>query len=111
MDSSRMILSVTQINEYIRSLINQDEVLSMITVRGEISNLTIHRSGHIYFTLKDEGSVLKAVLFRSSAQKIKFALKEGMGVIVYGRVSVYAPSGQYQLYAENIQPDGIGALY
>ena len=111
MDSSRMILSVTQINEYIRSLINLDEVLSMITVRGEISNLTIHRSGHIYFTLKDEGSVLKAVLFRSSAQKIKFALKEGMGVIVYGRVSVYAPSGQYQLYAENIQPDGIGALY
>lgn len=111
MDSSRMILNVTQINEYIRSLINQDEVLSMITVRGEISNLTIHRSGHIYFTLKDEGSVLKAVLFRSSAQKIKFALKEGMGVIVYGRVSVYAPSGQYQLYAENIQPDGIGALY
>lgn len=111
MDNSRMILSVTQINEYIRSLINQDEVLSMITVRGEISNLTIHRSGHIYFTLKDEGSVLKAVLFRSSAQKIKFALKEGMGVIVYGRVSVYAPSGQYQLYAENIQPDGIGALY
>ena len=111
MDSSRMILSVTQINEYIRSLINQDEVLSMITVRGEISNLTIHRSGHIYFTLKDEGSVLKAVLFRSNAQKIKFALKEGMGVIVYGRVSVYAPSGQYQLYAENIQPDGIGALY
>ncbi len=111
MDSSRMILSVTQINEYIRSLINQDEVLSMITVRGEISNLTIHRSGHMYFTLKDEGSVLKAVLFRSNAQKIKFALKEGMGVIVYGRVSVYAPSGQYQLYAENIQPDGIGALY
>lgn len=111
MDSSRMILSVTQINEYIRSLINQDEVLSMITVRGEISNLTIHRSGHMYFTLKDERSVLKAVLFRSNAQKIKFALKEGMGVIVYGRVSVYAPSGQYQLYAENIQPDGIGALY
>ena len=111
MDNSKMILSVTQINEYIRALISQDEVLSMIMVRGEISNLTIHRSGHIYFTLKDETSVLKSVMFRSSAQRVKFALKEGMSVIVYGRVSVYAPSGQYQLYAEDIQPDGIGALY
>ena len=111
MDNSKMILSVTQINEYIRALIAQDEVLSMIMVRGEISNLTIHRSGHIYFTLKDENSVLKAVMFRSSAQRVKFALKEGMSVIVYGRISLYTPSGQYQLYAEDIQPDGIGALY
>ena len=111
MENSKMILSVTQINEYIRALLAQDEVLSMICVRGEISNLTFHRSGHIYFTLKDETSVLKAVMFRSSAQKVKFALKEGMNVIVYGRISLYTPSGQYQLYAEDIQPDGIGALY
>ncbi len=111
MDNSKLILSVTQINEYIRALINGDEILSIITVRGEISNLTVHRSGHIYFTLKDEGSVLKAVMFRSNAQRVRFALKEGMNVIVYGRISVYTPSGQYQLYAENIQPDGIGALY
>ncbi|MBO5716325.1 MAG: exodeoxyribonuclease VII large subunit [Clostridia bacterium] len=111
MENSKMILSVTQINEYIRALLAQDEVLSMICVRGEISNLTFHRSGHIYFTLKDETSVLKAVMFRSSAQRVKFALKEGMNVIVYGRISLYTPSGQYQLYAEDIQPDGIGALY
>ncbi|MBR2381371.1 MAG: exodeoxyribonuclease VII large subunit [Clostridia bacterium] len=111
MENSKMILSVTQINEYIRALLAQDEVLSMICVRGEISNLTFHRSGHIYFTLKDEASVLKAVMFRSSAQRVKFALKEGMNVIVYGRISLYTPSGQYQLYAEDIQPDGIGALY
>ena len=111
MENSRMILSVTQINEYIRALLAQDEVLSMICVRGEISNLTMHRSGHIYFTLKDETSVLKSVMFRSSAQRVKFALKEGMNVIVYGRISLYTPSGQYQLYAEDIQPDGIGALY
>ena len=111
MENSKMILSVTQINEYIRALLAQDEVLSMICVRGEISNLTLHRSGHIYFTLKDETSVLKAVMFRSSAQRIKFVLKEGMNVIVYGRISLYTPSGQYQLYAEDIQPDGIGALY
>lgn len=106
-----MILSVTQINEYIRALLSQDDVLSMITVRGEISNLTIHRTGHIYFTLKDETSVLKAVMFRSSAQRVRFALKEGMSIIVSGRISVYPQSGQYQLYAEDIQPDGIGALY
>lgn len=111
MDNSKMILSVTQINEYIRALLSQDDLLSMIMVRGEISNLTIHRSGHIYFTLKDETSVLKAVMFRSSAQKVRFALKEGMNVIVYGHISLYTPSGQYQLYAEDIQPDGIGALY
>ena len=111
MDNSKIILSVTQINEYIRALIAQDEILSMIIVRGEVSNLTMHRSGHIYFTLKDESSVLKAVMFRSSAQRVKFALKEGMNIIVYGRISLYTPSGQYQLYAEDIQPDGIGALY
>lgn len=111
MDNSRMILSVSQINEYIRALLEQDEVLSAITVRGEISNLTMHRSGHIYFTLKDEGSVLKAVMFRGSAQRVKFALQNGMNVIVFGRISLYAPSGQYQLYAEDIQPDGVGALY
>ena len=111
MDNSKMILSVSQINEYIRSLISRDEILSMVVVRGEISNLTIHRTGHIYFTLKDEGSVLKSVMFRSSVARVKFALKEGMNVIVYGRISVYPASGQYQLYAEDIQPDGIGALY
>ena len=111
MDNSKMILSVSQINEYIRALISRDEILSMVVVRGEISNLTIHRTGHIYFTLKDEGSVLKSVMFRSSVARVKFALKEGMNVIVYGRISVYPASGQYQLYAEDIQPDGIGALY
>ena len=111
MDNSKMILSVSQINEYIRALISRDEILSMVVVRGEISNLTSHRTGHIYFTLKDEGSVLKSVMFRSSVARVKFALKEGMNVIVYGRISVYPASGQYQLYAEDIQPDGIGALY
>lgn len=111
MDNSKMILSVSQINEYIRALISRDEILSMVVVRGEISNLTIHRTGHIYFTLKDEGSVLKSVMFRSSVARVKYALKEGMNVIVYGRISVYPASGQYQLYAEDIQPDGIGALY
>ena len=110
-NNTKMILSVSQVNEYIRAVISNDDILAMIVVRGEISNLTLHRSGHIYFTLKDEGSVLKSVMFRSSASRVKFALKEGMNIIVYGRISVYAPGGQYQLYAEDIQPDGVGALY
>ena len=97
MDNSKMILSVSQINEYIRALISRDEILSMVIVRGEISNLTFHRTGHIYFTLKDEGSVIKSVMFRSSVGRVKFALKEGMNVIVYGRIRVYPASGQYQL--------------
>lgn len=111
MSNSEMILSVTQINEYIRTLLSRDDVLSAICVRGEVSNLTYHRSGHIYFTLKDAGGVLRAVMFRTSAQRMRFALKEGMSVIAYGHITLYAPSGQYQLCAEDIQPDGVGALY
>lgn len=106
-----MILSVSQINDYIRALLDNDDLLLSAAVRGEISNLTFHRSGHIYFTLKDEGGTIKAVMFRSSAARVKFALREGMNVIVFGRISVYSPTGQYQLYASDIQPDGIGALY
>lgn len=111
MDNSKAVLSVSDINDYVRALVENDGFLSAVAVRGEISNLTLHRSGHIYFTLKDGESVLKAVMFRSSAVRVRFALKEGMGVIVFGRISVYAPSGQYQLYATDIQPDGVGALY
>lgn len=111
MINSEMVLSVTQTNEYIRALLMRDDVLSSICVRGEVSNLTYHRSGHVYFTLKDAGGVLKAVMFRSSAQRLRFALKEGMGVIAYGHITLYAPSGQYQLSVEDVQPDGVGALY
>lgn len=111
MDDSQMILSVTQINEYIRTLIDSDDFLSAVAVRGEISNLTLHRTGHIYFTLKDAQGVIKSVMFRAQASRLRFVLKEGMRVVVYGRISVYSPSGQYQLYAQDIQPDGIGALY
>lgn len=111
MNGSEMILSVTQINEYIRTLLGRDDVLSAICVRGEVSNLTYHRSGHIYFTLKDSGGVLRAVMFRTSAQRLRFALKEGMSVIAYGHITLYAPSGQYQICCEDIQPDGVGALY
>lgn len=111
MDNSQMIFSVSQVNDYIRALIDGDCVLGEVIVRGEISNLTLHRTGHIYFTLKDSGGVLRSVMFRSNASRLRFELGEGMSIIAYGRVSVYAASGQYQLYVSEIQPDGVGSLY
>ncbi|MBQ1985792.1 MAG: exodeoxyribonuclease VII large subunit [Clostridia bacterium] len=105
------VLSITQINYFIKSLIEGDGRLTDIYAAGEISNFTDHyRSGHLYFSLKDEKSVIKAVMFSSAARRIRFRPKDGMRVIVRGRVSVYEPSGQYQFYVEEMQPDGVGAL-
>ena len=104
-------LTVSQVNFFLKSLLESDHRLQDILVIGEISNFTDHyRSGHLYFSLKDERSVLKAVMFSGSARRLKFRPADGMKVIVRGRVSVYEPSGQYQLYAEDMQPDGVGAL-
>lgn len=105
------ILTVTQVNTFIKSLLEGDGRLQDVFISGEISNFTNHyKSGHLYFSLKDEKSVLKAVMFASAAKRLRFMPGNGMKVIIRGRVSVYAPSGQYQLYAEEMQPDGIGAL-
>lgn len=105
------VLTVSQVNFFLKSLIEGDGRLSHITVCGEISNFTDHyRSGHLYFSLKDEKSVLKAVMFSSAACRLKFRPQDGMKVIVRGRVSVYEPTGQYQMYVEDMQPEGIGAL-
>lgn len=105
------ILSVSQLNFYARSLLDGDPVMSSVFVKGEVSNLTNHyRSGHIYFSLKDEKSVIRAVMFSGSVSRLRFELEEGMNVIVIGRVSVYEATGQYQLYAEQMQPDGEGDL-
>ena len=105
------VLSVTQINYFLKSLIEGDGRLTDIYASGEISNFTDHyRSGHLYFSLKDEKSVIKAVMFSSAARRLRFRPKDGMRVIVRGRVSVYEPSGQYQFYVEEMQPDGLGAL-
>ncbi|MDD4772424.1 MAG: exodeoxyribonuclease VII large subunit [Eubacteriales bacterium] len=111
-DKENKILTVTQLNEYIKFLLDSSPVLSDIYIKGEISNFTNHyRTGHLYFTLKDEGGLLKTVMFRSSAEKLKFMPENGMRVIVHGRVAVFIRDGQYQLYADSIEPDGIGALY
>lgn len=103
-------LTVAALNQYIKALIERDEILSYVTVCGEISNLKIHTSGHIYFTLKDEESEISGVMFRGQASRLTFALKNGMKVKVYGRVSVYEKSGKYQLYATTMVDDGMGRL-
>lgn len=105
------VLSVSQINFYIKSIIENDGSLQFVLVTGEISNLTVHqRSGHIYLSLKDSNSVISAVIFAGNARRLKFRLENGMKVICRGRISVYEPSGRYQLYIEDMQPDGVGAL-
>ena len=104
------ILSVSQLNEYLRMIMDGDRVLSSVFIRGEISNYKLYSSGHAYFTLKDEEGQLRAVMFRSYASRLLFAPSDGMRVIVHGRVSVYGVSGQYQLYADEMQPDGAGSL-
>lgn len=103
-------VSVTQLTQYIKLLLDRDEILSQVCVRGELSNFKAHSSGHLYFTLKDEGAVISCVMFRSDAMKLRFRPESGMKVILYGRVSLFPKSGQYQIYVTNMQPDGVGAL-
>ena len=111
MTGSPFVLSVTQLNTYIRSLFDGDEHLTHVFVSGEISNFTDHyRSGHMYFSLKDERCVVKAVMFAQNAGRLRFRPEDGMRVIVRGRVGVYEASGQYQVYVDDMQPDGLGAL-
>ncbi len=106
------ILTVSQVNTYIHSIIDGDKILNNIILTGEISNFTDHyRTGHLYFSLKDSKSVLKAVMFSDSAKHLKFKPYDGMKVIVSGRITVYEPSGQYQIIVKSMQPDGVGALH
>ena len=104
-------LSVSQLNEYVKRVIDADGFLSNIYVKGEISNFTNHRTGHLYFTLKDEGSLVKSVMFASSASKLKFMPENGMKVIVHGRIAAFTRDGTYNLYCDRMEPDGVGALY
>ena len=103
--------TVSKINAYIKNMFRQDYVLSRVSVKGEISNCKYHTSGHIYFTLKDEGGTLSAIMFASQAKSLSFHLSDGMQVIVSGRIEVYERDGKYQLYANSIVQDGIGELY
>lgn len=104
-------VTVTALNQYISALMTNDDILSGIAVRGEISNCKPHPSGHLYFSLKDDGGVLRCVAFRSSASRLTFVPSDGMKVIATGYVNVYQPTGQYQLYVRSMMPDGQGDLY
>lgn len=105
------ILTVSDVNRYIKSLMAYDGVLSSVWVRGEISNYKRHYSGHLYFTLKDAGSLLKCVMFKTAADKLLFEPENGMKVMIRGSVSVFERDGVYQLYAEAMKADGVGDLH
>ena len=105
------IFSVSSLNAYIKNIFENNRTLSSVTLRGEISNFTNHRSGHLYFSLKDSEGQIRAVMFRSRAAALKFMPESGMKVIVHGSVTVYPRDGSYQIYVLSMQPDGIGALY
>lgn len=107
----RDVLSITQLNEYIRRIMDSDRLLSGVAVRGEISNHKVYPSGHHYFTLKDNESSLKCVMFRSSAQRLRFMPENGMKIIAMGKISVYPRDGAYQLYCSTLTVDGVGDLH
>ena len=115
MDISKMrfpgALTVTELNRYIKDLVDINPPLGDIYIKGEISNFKAHSSGHYYFSLKDSDSVLKAVMFRMSASRLGYMPQNGMKVVAHGRISVYERGGEYQLYADSMEPDGVGAMY
>ena len=104
-------ISVTDLNKYIKDKIAGDEVLNNVLVKGEISNYKHHYTGHLYFTLKDENSLIKCIMFKGYAANLKFEPKDGMKVMVFGTVSVFERDGVYQIYCKAMQEDGMGSLY
>lgn len=105
------IFEVTQVNTYVKDRLDNDELLSHLCIRGELSNYKVYPSGHHYFTLKDEKSSLRCVMFQSSATRLRFRPGNGMKVITVGRITVYPRDGAYQLYCEHMTPDGVGDLH
>lgn len=105
------VYSVSQVNSYIRSMFSQDFALSRIDVKGEVSNCKYHTSGHIYFTLKDGGGSIGAVMFAGQRKGLEFRLRDGQQVVAKGSIDVYERDGKYQLYAREITLDGAGDLF
>ena len=104
-------LKISELNNYIKSVLDKDTFLNKVYLKGEISNFKNHTRGHLYFTLKDDTSRISAVMFQSSAVKLTFVPEDGMNVLVSGRISAYPAQGSYQIYVETMEPDGLGALY
>lgn len=111
MEQKRFEATVTQINNYIKALLEKTPVIQNIWIKGEISNLKLHSSGHIYLTLKDEGAVLRAVMFRANAARLNFKPENGVKVSAHGRIGVFERDGQYQLYIDQMDKEGKGDLY
>lgn len=111
MTQGQAIYTVTQVNTYVKSLLDGDRLLSRLSIRGEISNYKRYPSGHHYFSLKDENGSLRCVMFRSAAARLRFQPENGMKVIAFGRVTVFPRDGSYQLYVDALTPDGVGELY
>ena len=110
-DARPAVLTVSQLNNYVKRLLDGDFALNCVFMVGEISNFTNHyRTGHMYFTLKDDKCAVKAVMFKTNAQRLRFMPEDGMSVIVRGRVSLFEAAGNYQIYIDDMQPDGVGAL-
>ena len=108
---AQQVITVTQINEYIRAMMDQDRLLNNLAIKGEISNYKLYPSGHHYFTLKDENGALRCVMFKGNAMKMRFRPENGMKVIAMGKISVFPRDGAYQLYCTGLVLDGIGDLY
>lgn len=104
-------ITVTELNKYVKEKIANDEFLQNVLVKGELSNFKVHYTGHIYFTLKDETSLLKGIMFKTYASNLKFKPQDGMSVVIYGSVSVFERDGIYQIYCKDMILDGLGALY
>lgn len=111
MKYEEMAITVTELNRYIKDKFADDEYLSELLIKGEISNFKNHYTGHMYFTLKDENSLIKCIMFKTYAQKLNFMPKDGMKVFVLGGVSVFERDGVYQIYVKAMQEDGVGTLY
>lgn len=107
----RNVISVSKVNQYIKSMFDQDQTLSSIWISGEVSNYKVYPSGHHYFTLKDSGGSLRCVMFKGSALRLRFRPENGMKVLAAGRITVFPRDGAYQLYCEHMTPDGAGDLY
>ena len=111
MNAQRQIYNVSQVNGYLKELLDRDGFLSGVFVRGEISNYKTYPSGHHYFSMKDEGGAIRCVMFRREAAHLRFRPENGMKVIAFGRVAVFPRDGQYQLYCAELSPDGVGDLH
>lgn len=111
LEQNKKVISVTSLNLYLKNIIEEDFYLNDILVKGEISNFKHHNSGHLYFTLKDDESRIKCVMFKFDAMKVAFQLEDGQKIILGGKLGVYSANGEYQIYAKSIEKDGLGNLY